>query len=312
MRDPYEVLGLARGAGAAEIKAAYRRLAKRYHPDAQGADGRPPGKSRFQEVTAAYNLLKDSAARARFDARPRPSRARAKPTASQFEEAPFATGAARNERIFEAESAKGNEGDKGGRDDLFSELFEGIRSAGKRVFRARGEDQPYRLSVTFLEAACGARRRVTLKNGKTLDVRIPAGIEDGQQIRLRGQGGEGHGGATAGDALVAVTIESHDRFTRDGLDIHLTVSVSLPEAVLGARIEVETISGPVTLLIPEGSGTGTRLRLKQRGISLEGGGRTGDQYVTLALVLPEKPDHELRDFAAGWKQGLAHAPREKS
>lgn len=299
MRDPYDILGLARGAGAAEIKAAYRRLAKKYHPDAQGAEaGDKP--SRFQEVTAAYNLLKDGAARARFDARSRTS------ADSFFEEAPFAKGRAKEDATFQADMA--GEADAGS--DLFSELFGGLRNAGKRVFRARGEDQTYRLSVPFLEAARGSKRRVALANGKTLDVRIPAGIEDGQQIRLRGQGGEGFGGAPAGDALIAVSVEPHDLLRRDGLDIHLTLPISLPEAVLGTKIDVETVSGPVTLTIPAGSNTGTRLRLKGKGIAAEGGA-AGDQYVTLELVLPEGPDSALRDFAASWAPGLLHDPRKK-
>jgi len=304
LRDPYEILGLAPNAGAAEIKSAYRRLAKRYHPDAQSrAEGanvkgaRAEGanvKARFQEVTAAYNLLKDAGARARLD------RARAKRKSPPADAAPFE----------EASFTRGAQGaaEKGASDELFSELFEGLRSAGKRVFRARGEDRTYRLPISFLEAARGAKKRVTLASGKTLDVQIPAGIEEGRQIRLRGQGEEGFGGAEAGDALIAVSIEPHPRFERRDLDIHLTLPVSLPEAVLGAKIEVPTVSGPVTLTIPKGSNSGTRLRLKGRGIAPEGG-PAGDQYVTLELRLPEGQDEALRDFAAGWARGLGHDPR---
>jgi DnaJ-class molecular chaperone len=295
LRDPYAILGLAPGADAAAIKAAYRKLAKQHHPDAQGTEANPRAQARFQEVTAAYNLLKDDAARARYDAfgreAPRPEAA-----GSPFTEAAFSTGAQQD----------------GPRDDLFSELFSGLRGAGRRVFRARGDDQTYRLSVTFIEAAQGTKRRLTLSGGKTLDVRIPAGIEDGQQIRLRGQGGEGHGGAAAGDALIVVTVEPHERFRRDGLDIHLTVPMSLPEAVLGAKIEVETVSGPVAVSIPPGSNTGLQLRLKGRGIAPEGAAEAGDQYVRLELVLPPEPDSALRDFAAGWAAGRSHDPRHEN
>lgn len=295
MRDPYRILGLAPGADAAEIKAAYRKLAKQHHPDAQAKTASPSEQARFQEVTAAYNLLKDDAARARFDAF---AREPAHPGAHEppFREAPFTRGAETDER----------------RDDLFSELFGGLRNAGKRVFRARGDDQTYRLSVPFIDAAQGTKRRVTLASGKTLDVRIPAGIEDGQQIRLRGQGGEGHGGATAGDALIVVAVEPHERFRRDGIDIHLTVPVSLPEAVLGAKIEVETISGPVAVSIPAGSNSGLQLRLKGKGIAPDGAAEAGDQYVRLEVVLPAEPDVALRDFVAGWAQGLRHKPRGES
>ena len=311
MRDPYEILGLGPDAGAAEIKSAYRRLAKRYHPDAQTRSGGPDMRARFQEVTAAYNLLKDDGARARFD-RERAERARrprsaAKAGGGTFEEAPFSRAARSAASGFRPEA----DGDtaKSAPEEIFSELFEGIRSAGKRVFRARGEDRTYRLAIPFLEAACGATKRLTITGGKTLDVRIPAGIEDGKQIRLRGQGGEGHGGAEAGDALISVAIEPHPLFERQGLDILLTCPISLPEAVLGARIEVPTVSGPVTLAVPKGSNSGTRLRLKGKGIAPQGI-EPGDQYVTLELMLPEPQDEALRDFAAGWAAGLAHKPRK--
>ncbi len=306
MRDPYHILGLSPDAGAAEIKAAYRRLAKKYHPDAQGAET-PGTPSRFQEVTAAYNLLKDGGARARLDAQ---MRDRAKPRAHAqtneiFREAPFATGRAKQDTAFQAEATAESD------PDIFSELFGGLRNAGKRVFRARGEDQIYKLSVPFLEAARGGKRRVALTSGRSLDIHIPAGIEEGQQIRLRAQGGEGFGGAPAGDVLITISIEPHETLRREGHDIYLTLPVSLPEAVLGTKIEVVTVSGPVTLSIPAGSNTGTRLRLKSKGIAPEGGATPGDQYVTLDLVLPDTQDTALRDFAAGWAAGLAHDPRRK-
>ena len=289
MRDPYEILGLARNAGNAEVKAAYRRLAKRLHPDAQSEGNAARQQARFQEVTAAYNQLKDGAARRRFEAERRAAAGMAR--APAFEE---------TIRRGTAEPAPS--------EDIFSELFEGIRSAGKRVFRARGGDRSYRLTVSFLEAATGARRRVRLDGGRTLDVNVPAGIDDGQQIRLRGQGDEGHGGADDGDALVTVAVEPHPFFRRAGRDIHLALPVSLPEAVLGARVDAPTVSGPVSLTIPAGSNTGTRLRLKGRGIATEGTA-AGDQYVTLEVVLPDTPDETLRDFAATWTAGAKHNPR---
>lgn len=289
MRDPYEILGLARDAGNAEVKAAYRRLAKRLHPDAQSEGNASIQETRFREVTAAYNQLKDEAARRRFEAERR------------------ATANVGRGPVFEETMRQGTADPTS--EDIFSELFEGIRSAGKRVFRARGDDQIYRLTIGFLDAANGARKRVRLASGKTLEVNVPAGIEESQQIRLRGQGGNGHGGAEAGDALVTVSIESHPHFRREGRDIHLTLPVSLPEAVLGARVDVPTVSGPVSLSIPEGSNTGTRLRLKGRGIAPENG-PAGDQYVTLEITLPDAPDDALRDFAATWMTGAKHNPRK--
>lgn len=288
MRDPYEVLGVGPDASNADIKAAYRRLAKELHPDARGGSSRL--QSRFQEVTTAYNQLKDEAARRRFEAERLSQSARRQPA---FEEtaAPSAT----------SDHAT---------DDVFSELFEGIKNAGKRVFRARGDDRTYRLSVDFLEAANGARKRVKLASGRTVEVTIPPGIADGTRIKMRGQGDEGHGGAAAGDAIVVVEVRPHTCFIREGMDIHITLPVTLPEAVLGAKVEVPTIAGPVSLTIPAGSNSGTRLRLKGRGLPGEKGAARGDQYVTLSISLPAAPDHALKDFAASWSQGLKHNPRK--
>lgn len=288
MRDPYDILGLTPAAGNAEVKAAYRKLAKQLHPDAQG--GGATRQTRFQDVTAAYNQIKDEASRRRFEAERRAATARSRPS-------------------FEDVSSFSDTGMQAPPDDLFSELFEGIRSAGKRVFRARGEDRTYRLSIGFLDAANGAKKRMTLADGRTVEVAVPPGIESGRQIRLRGQGGEGHGGANRGDALVVIEVETHPHFERNGADIHLAVPVTLAEAVLGAKVEVPTVSGPVSLAIPAGSNTGTRLRLKGRGLRPEGSAIPGDQYVTLSLTLPETPDAALRDFATHWSAGLKHNPR---
>jgi DnaJ-class molecular chaperone len=301
LRNPYAVLGLKPDADAAAIKAAYRRLAKTYHPDAQAtdkADKNSDTQKRFQEVTAAYNLLKDQAARMRFDAQ----------SAAESEARRWARPNAKS-NFTEAAFNSGGTPDAGA--DIFTELFGGIRDAGKRVFRARGDDRTYRLGISFLEAALGAKKRIGLSEDRTVDVRVPAGIEEGQQIRLRGKGGEGFGGAPAGDALITVSIEPHEVLTRDGLNIFLELPISLTEAVLGGKVEVDTISGPVKLNIPAGSNTGTRLRLKGKGVKPADASRAGDQYVTLAIILPDEPDESLRDFAASWGAGLAHNPRKK-
>lgn len=317
MRNPYTILGLTPQADAAEIKAAYRRLAKAYHPDAQGSDAKSDAQAKFQEVTAAYNLLKDKSARTRFDAAEaadeemrawtRARRGTSTHANSGFEEAAF-TRARKGNPSFEADMMGGADASA----DVFTGLFGNLRDAGKRVFRARGTDQPYRITVSFMEAARGGKQRVTLSDGRTLDVKIPAGVEDGQQIRLRGQGGEGYGGAPAGDALITVSITPHETMTRNGLDILMSLAISLPEAVLGAKLDIETLSGPVTLTIPAHSNSGTRLRLKGRGIALENGSKPGDLYVTLNLSLPDKQDQALRDFVSGWGPGLAHDPRRKT
>lgn len=321
MRNPYAILGLSSDADPAAIKAAYRRLAKTLHPDAQRADGTSTTKSasdaqaRFQDVTAAYNLLKDKAARARFDAtaaaeaeRKAWSRATMR---DDFEAAPFTRPSHR--ASFEPEMmGQGADADGASTNaDMFSGLFGGLRDAGKRVFRARGDDQAYRLQVSFLDAARGGKQRITLNDGRALDIKVPSGVEDGRQIRLRGQGGDGYGGAPAGDALITIAVEPHPSLTREGRHIFLDLPISLSEAVIGTKIKVETISGPVSLNIPAGSNTGTRLRLKGRGIAAEGNNKAGDQYVTLRIVLPDTYDQALRDFVAGWGPGLVHDPRRK-
>lgn len=295
MRNPYAILGLTPDADAAAIKAAYRRLAKTYHPDTRNGETTGDAQKRFQEVTAAYNLLKDQSARTRFDAQ-----SAAEAEAHKWSPPGFNKGF--QETPFGAKTDESA--------DIFTGLFGGIRDAGKRVFRAKGDDKVYRLSVSFLEAANGAKKRIGLNDERTLDVQIPAGVEEGQQIRLRGQGGEGYGGAPAGDALISVSVEPHEVLTRDGLNIFLELPISLAEAVLGSKIEVDTIAGPVMLNIPAGSNTGSRLRLKGKGVKPSGGPRAGDQYVTLAIVLPDKQDELLRDFAASWGAGLAHNPRK--
>ncbi|MES1989831.1 MAG: DnaJ C-terminal domain-containing protein [Pseudomonadota bacterium] len=314
MRNPYAILGLKPDADTAAIKAAYRRLAKTLHPDAQGASPSADAQARFQNVTAAYNLLKDKAARTRFDAGQAAeaemrtwSRNNSRPNPA-FEEAPYARARAGRTQ-FEADPM-GATGDVGA--DMFTGLFGGLRDAGKRVFRAKGDDQTYRLTVSFLDAARGGKQRLSLGNGRELDVKVPAGIEDGQQIRLRGQGGEGYGGAPAGDAIITVTVERHETMTREGLNILQNVPVSLPEAVLGTKLEIETLTGPVSLTIPAGSNTGTKLRLKGRGIQLENGSQPNDLIVCLTLSLPDEQDQALRDFLAGWGPGLAHDPRRKT
>lgn len=312
MRNPYAILGLTPDADTAAIKAAYRRLAKSLHPDAQGTTPSAEAQAKFQEVTAAYNLLKDKAARLRFDQKEAAdaemrawSRNNATANQSAFQESPFSRGRGRAQ--FEPDAGGAEFGA-----DMFTGLFGGLRDAGKRVFRARGEDQTFRLSVSFLDAARGGKQRVTLSGERSLDVKIPAGIDDGQQIRLRGQGGEGHGGAPAGDAIITVTVERHETMTRDGLNILQVLPVSLPEAVLGTKLEIETLTGPVALTIPAGSNTGTKLRLKGRGIQLENGSQPGDLIVSLTLSLPDETDQTLRDFVAGWGPGLAHDPRRKT
>lgn len=338
MRDPYETLGVEPHVSLAEIKAAYRRLARKLHPDAlSGAEApdRRRAETQFQEVTAAYNLLKDTDARRRYDAirhaaaKPKFEKAAAYGARARANGAKAGSGPKAEDATFKPASgnAKSTEKPRFEPADLkepltarplseeeqegaFSEFYEGLRDAGRRVFRGRGRDVAFALEIPFLEAARGGLRRVDL-GGKTLDIRIPAGLETGRQIRLRGQGEAGSGGAPAGDAFLEVRVLSHPWFRREGNDIHLTLPVTLAEAVIGGKVDVPTLSGTVSLTVPAGSNSGTQLRLRGKGIAPEDRkDGPGDQYVTLSITLPEKPDRALRDFAAGWAQGLASTVRQ--
>ena len=341
MRDPYETLGVEPHVSLAEIKAAYRRLARKLHPDAlsgAAAPDRRRAETHFQEVTAAYNLLKDTDARRRYDAlrhaaakpnfekaaahgagaRANGAKARAG-TGSKAEDATFkpASSAARGAEKprsdpsdLNREPLKARPLTEEEQEGVFSEFYEGLRDAGRRVFRGRGRDVAYALEIPFVDAAKGGMRRVSL-GPRTLDIRIPAGLETGRQIRLRGQGEAGSGGAPAGDAFLEVHVLPHPSFRRDGNDIHLTLPVTLAEAVIGGKVDVPTLSGAVSLTVPAGSNSGTQLRLRGKGIAPEDRkDAPGDQYVTLSITLPEKPDRALRDFAAGWAQGLASSVRQ--
>jgi len=323
MRNPYHVLGISPQAGPDEIKSAYRRLAKTYHPDSGSSD--PKQNERFHEVTAAYDLLsrkakasdrngptrRRHAARAAADGpktKTAQSSNQARPkTASQPKPAKKAEARPENPAADEATSPKAE------KFPPFADILTNLKSAGRRAFRTSGADHSYDLSIPFLDAVEGTKRRLTLDNGKSLDVHIPAGVEDGQQIRLRGQGDPSLTGRDAGDALVTISIAPHPTFRREGADVHIDVPVSLPEAVLGAKITVPTVEGDVSVSVPEGSNSGSVLRLKGKGLSHPPGRRKfgkGDQFVHLTLVLPPKHDPALKDFAATWAQGLQQAPRK--
>ena len=297
MKDPYEVLGVERSASPDAIQKAYRRLAKKLHPDLN--PGNKESEERFKEVSAAYDLLSDADKRARYDRGEIDASGAEKPRQRYYKD-------------FASEAPAGNPyenysgfADFADSDDILSEL---LRRRGNVHVRARGADVRYHLPVEFLDAVTGAVKRLTLPDGGTLDVTIPAGIHDGQVLRLRGKGGPGIGEGEPGDALVEVTIKPHPLFTRDGNDVHLDLPVTLSEAVLGARVNVPTPSGAVTMTVPKGSNTGTVLRLRGKGV-LRRDGSHGDELVKLKIMLPEKPDPELEAFTAGWQGGKAYDPR---
>lgn len=301
--DPYTVLGVARGASEADIKKAYRKLAKELHPD-RNKDN-PKASERFAQVTGAYDLLTDADKRAKFD--------RGEIDADGNPTMPFGFGAGRGGGAGAGgfrPGAGGAQFDFGsGESADFGDIFEGLfgRATGgfTRGFGrgapppVKGADIAYRLRVPFEDAATCTPQRITLSDGKTIDLKLPPGVEDGKQMRLAGKGEQGPGGA--GDAIVTIDIQPHRFFVRDGDDVRLDLPVSLTEAVLGGKVKVPTVDGAVMLAIPAGSNSGRVLRLKGKGFTRRGGDR-GDQLVTLLIDIPAD-DPALRGFVETWDGG---------
>ncbi len=302
MADPYATLGLTRGASEKDIKSAYRKLAKELHPD-RNKDN-PQAAERFSDVTRAYDLLSDKDKRAQFD--------RGEIDADGNPAMPLGAGGGFGGGGFRSAgggaggfSARDFEGFGGAEADL-GDIFEGLFGrggagsrggfGGRRQPPARGANVSYRLKVPFADAAALKPQRITLADGKTIDLKLPAGVEDGTQMRLKGKGEPGPGGN--GDALVTVAIERHPFFTRDGDDVRLELPVTLDEAVRGAKVKAPTVDGPVMLTVAAGSGSGKILRLKGKGFSKKGGGR-GDQLVALEIQLPDDLA-ELAGRLEGW------------
>jgi DnaJ-class molecular chaperone len=308
--DLYQQLGIKRGASEAEIKKAYRSLAKQLHPD-RNKDN-PKAAERFAKVTQAYDLLSDKDKRARYDrgeidedGNPR------MPFGSGFGGGGSRPGASPGGGSFDG-FPSGFSGDTADLSDLFEGLF-GAATGSRRgagsggpfggFGRARGPqkgaDVAYRLKVPFTDAACLKEQRVTLSGGRTIDLKLPKGVEDGTKIRLAGQGQEGPGGR--GDAIVTVEIATHPFFARDGKNIRLVLPITLKEAVQGAKVKVPTPEGPVMLTVPKGSTSGKLLRIKGRGFTGKDGHR-GDLLVQLAVDIP-KDDEALHQFVEGWQGG---------
>ena len=307
MRDPYTVLGVSKSASEAEIKKAFRALAKKYHPDTKGGDA--AAQKKFQEISAAYDIVGDKEKRAKFDRGEIDANGNPRYEAQGFHGSPFGQGGAGGSRDFHYTwTNQGNDTAEGFRaEDLFADLFGG---GGRRRGQARkGEDFELSITVSFTEAALGATRRVTLPDGRDLDVRIPVGLKDGQQIRLKGQAAPGAQGGPAGDILLHVAVAPHPYFVRDGNDLRMDLPVTLQEAVLGGKVPVPTLTGHVTLTVPPGSNSGSILRLKGKGIPSRGAEVAGDLYIKLVITLPDKADAALRDFIQGWQ--TTYDPRSK-
>ncbi len=299
MRDPYEVLGVPKGADIKDVKKAYRKLARQLHPDLHPGDAQ--AETRFKEVAASYDFLSNAEQKLKYD------RGEIDTSGAPRAERTFYRSYAEGDPRSRYNDPRGFTHDFEGM-DIFSDLFGGGFRA--TAARTRGSDVRATLEVDFLDAVKGSVREITLPGGKRLNVTIPPGSEDGQVLRLKGQGQPGLGGGTAGDVNIELTVRPHPQFARKGKDIHVEVPVTLPEAVLGAKIAVPTVDGPVTLSVPKGSNSGTRLRLRGKGVPATDGGR-GDQYVTLRVVLPDTPDPELSRFVEEWGSRHPYHVRER-
>jgi DnaJ-class molecular chaperone len=302
--DPYSVLGVAKTATAADITKAYRKLAKKLHPDLNPGD--KAAEEKFKKVTSAYDIVGDDEKRGRYDRGEIDASGQEKPQQRYYRE--YAGG----EEGARYRSTAGYE-DIGAFSDLFGDLFGergGMRgAAGGRHFSMRGQDAQYRLEVNFLDAVNGTKTRITLPDGGTLDVAIPAGVTDGQVLRLKGKGGQGLGEGEPGDALIEMAVRPHQVFKREGDDIVVDLPITLDEAVLGGKVEVPTISGRVSVTVPPGANTGQTLRLKGRGVKR--GSTSGDQLVKLSVVMPESVDDDLKAFAEKWREAHRYDPRRK-
>jgi DnaJ-class molecular chaperone len=323
MRDPYEVLGVPRTASQDDVKKAYRRLAKKLHPDANKNDAKAAVK--FAELNAAYEILGEDDKRKAFDRGE--IDAEGKPRFHGFEGFGPGAGGAGGAHGFETFTwgpegvrRSGGAGGFGGIDEILKGMFGG-GAGGRRGRgadfgvhfepedfgpRGRGADVTAEVTITLAEAAKGGSRRVHLPNGKEVEVKIPAGLADGQQIRLKGQGQ--HGPAGAGDALITVTIAPHPHFKPEGTNLRVEVPVTLYEAVLGAKVRVPTLDGAVELAIPAGSSAGRTFRLKGKGLPAKHG--RGDLLATVRIALPEDKDAELEALMRKWRDEKPYDPRK--
>jgi DnaJ-class molecular chaperone len=285
MKDPYVVLGVGRDASDETIKKAYRRLAKKLHPDLH--PGNRANEQQFKEVTAAYDLLSDPVKRARFD------RGEIDAAGSErgFQGARAGAGAGAGARAYQRAGA-------GAGGFSFDEIIAEILGRGRRESEERLGDQSLSLRLPFLDAALGGKRRLTTADGRNIDITIPAGIDSGQSLRLKGQGPRAPRGVAPGDLYLEIEVEPHPFFQRKEYDIHVELPVTLTEAVLGATVKAPTIHGAVALKVPRGSNSGATLRLKGKGVAAAG--KSGDQYVKLRVVLPDPPDAELTSFIERW------------
>jgi DnaJ-class molecular chaperone len=301
-QDPYLELGVSRNASAAEIRKAFHKLAKKHHPDVNKGD--KASEEKFKRMSAAFDLLGDPEKRAKFDAGEIDADGRE--TMRAYGQGPFGGGAYGDQAGgFRSGAFEGVD-----LNDILGEMFSN-RGGGGRAggFASRGADVRAHLDIDLEEAINGAKMRLPFSDGRVLDVTIPKGVADGQTLRLKGQGAPGRAGP--GDALIEIGIRPHPVFRREGDQLVMDLPVSVPDAVLGGKVQAETPDGPVTLNVPKHSNSGRTLRLKGRGLS-DGQGRRGDLLARLVVTLPEPPDPELEKFAETWRTERPYTPRRRS
>ncbi len=304
--DLYALLGVGKSASEDEIRAAYRKLAKANHPDLN--PGNKDAEQRFKEIATAYAILGDTTKRKRYDA-------------GEIDE----TGEEKPERKFYrhyAESEPGFKYEAGGADfsgfedlggifaDLFARSRTGSGPSGQAQHRARGSDVSYRLTLDFLDAVNGVRKRIELPDGRSLNVTVPPGVEDGQLLRLSGMGEPGIAGGPPGHAVIEISIQPHPRFKREGNSIKSVLPITLGEAVSGASVRIDTVSGPVDVRVPKGSNTGTVLRLRGKGVPDRQSSQRGDHLVELRVMLPEHHDADLERLVQEWESNHPYDPRK--
>lgn len=290
--DPYSELGVARGATDEEVRSAFRRLAKACHPDLHPGD--KAAADRFKSLSAAYDIVGDPERRRQYDA---------------------GLIDARGEPVRQAYANTAGAYGGGTFTDIFNDFFSDAVRAGSRPgsgrpgFHVRGQDVRYTLEVGFLEAISGTKKRVTMPEGGVLDLTVPEGVGDGQLLRLKGKGKPGFGGAEPGDALVEIHVKPHPDFQRIGDDIHMSLPVSLDEAVLGGKIEVSTPGGRLQLTLPKGTSSGRVFRVKGKGVRSNGVDKQGALLITVRIVMPEEIDEGLAYFMSEWKKKHPYDPR---
>lgn len=292
--DPYKELGVSKGASADEIKKAFRKLAKELHPDKNPGD--KAAEERFKRVTAAFDLLGDAEKRAKFD--------RGEIDADGREQFRGFGGGSRGGAAG-GFSGFGGSGNRGGFEDIdLSDLFSGFGGRGAGFGGGKGQDIRATLDVSLEEVIAGTTRRIQFSDGRMLDVAIPKGASDGQVVRLRGQGAPGR--SAPGDALIELRVLPHPLYRRDGANLTMDLPISVPDAVLGGKVQVPTPDGKVVMSLPKGSNSGKVLRLKGRGAYAEG--RRGDLLAKLVVTLPEEADDLLVRFAEDWRKNRPYTP----